>query len=181
MTDRFFTNALSLGGALAGTEQFPYDIPAGGSAFATPQQIATYVAVALAAGRTATDQYHADSSTSGFTASASEVALPSGASTTIGIIVLDLTGTLGAPANVQLPTASAVLGVLAAPFVGQTWILRILNNSSGAFAWTVTTNTGLTLNGTMSINQSTFRDFLLEVTNVGTPAIAVQNVGSGGN
>lgn len=170
MTDRFFTNALSLGSTLVGTEQFPYDLVAGGSAFATPAQIATYVKTQLEG---ITDQYTAATNTAGFTATGAQVA---GAPV---LCVLDLTGTLAGAANLQMPTAAALVGAISGAFIGQTYLLRVLNNSSANFVWTVTTNTGITLNGTMTLNQSTFRDFLVTLTSL--TAVSLQNVGSGGN
>jgi len=52
-----------------------------------------------------------------------------------------------------------------------------VNHSSANFAWTVTTNTGWTLNGTMTVNQSTFRDFIMTITALGaTPTATLQNI-----
>lgn len=188
-TDRFFTNALSLGGAFAGTEQIPYDLSAGGSAFGTPAQLEAYVEplviaatkVALLGLRLATNQYSANTSTAGFTAAGTDIGLPCNVATAIGTVVLDLTGTLAAGANLQLPTVAALQTVLAASYTGQTYLLRVINNSSAAFAWTVTTNTGWTLTGTMTVAQNTFREFLVTVSNAGSHTATLQNIGSGTN
>ncbi|KVT62181.1 hypothetical protein WK54_07680 [Burkholderia ubonensis] len=61
--------------------------------------------------------------------------------------------------------------------VGLTWQLRVINSSGGAFAWTVTTNTGWTLGGSMGVNQNTFRDFVVTITSATTATI--QSVGTG--
>lgn len=114
--------------------------------------------------------------TTAFTATGSQV---SGAAQNF----LILSGTLGAGAALTLPTvASMLLGlpanVQAAP-VGTSWQVRIINNSGGAFAWTVTTNTGWTLAGTMTIAQSTFRDFVVQITGASTATITSVGTGTG--
>lgn len=77
-------------------------------------------------------------------------------------IDLAMTGTLGGAANAQLPTVAALVAAIGANFkVGMSYRFRITNQSSGAFAWTVTTNTGWTLAGTMSIPQNTWREFVV--------------------
>lgn len=92
-------------------------------------------------------------------------------------VYLALTGTLGGAANAQLPTVAAMLAAMQPATIGASFGLRIINRSSGAFAWTVTTNTGWTLNGTMSIAQNTWRDFVVTVTGSGTATL--QAVGTG--
>jgi hypothetical protein len=79
------------------------------------------------------------------------------------MIDLQMTGTLGAAANAQLPTVAALVTALKtdALGVGISYRLRIANASSAAFTWTITTNTGWTLNGTMSIPQNTWREFIV--------------------
>ena len=94
--------------------------------------------------------------------------------------VLGLTGTLGAAANAQLPTVAQLLAQIPAPFQGYTLVLRIINSSAGNYAWTVVTNTGWTaLNGTMSINQNTFRDLLITITSIVNATATIQSVGTG--
>lgn len=189
MTERFFTNAITASGGVVGNERIPYDLPAGGSEFLTTDQIVDYaepIIIAateddLLAQRGATGKYSSDSSAAGFTATAAQIALPANVATAPALVVLDLTGALAAGANLQLPTVSAVQTVVGEDFTGQTWMLRIINNSSGAFAWTLTTNTGWTLNGTMSIAQNTFRDFLVTISDAAAHTASLQNVGSGGN
>jgi hypothetical protein len=90
---------------------------------------------------------------------------------------LALTGTLGGAANAQLPTVANLLQSMYGPAVGASYRLRIINESSGAFAWTVTTNTGWTLTGTMSIAQNTWREFVVTITSLTTATI--QNVAVG--
>lgn len=123
---------------------------------------------------TKSDAYNTNTSTAGTTLTAANV---SGA---VAEVVLNMTGTLVGAANAQLPTVASLLAVLHATTVGTSFKLRIINSSSGNFAWTVTTNTGWTLNGTMSINQNTWRDFIVTVTGVGGSAAAtLQSTGTG--
>lgn len=118
--------------------------------------------------------YNTASNTTAFTASGTQI---SGAAQ----VFFNLTGTLGAGAALTLPTVAALIAslpsVVQANPVGITWQLRILNTSSGAFAWTVTTNTGWTLNGSMAVAQNTFVDFVLTITSATTASL--QRVGSG--
>ena len=170
MTERFFTNALAAAGSVIGTEKLPADLVAGGSEFITPDQLKAFILAAL---KVPTDQYASNAATTDFTVPANEV------TGTPVLCVLNLTGTLGAGANMTLPTVTALLGAMVAPFDGQTYLLRILNNSSANFAWTVMTNTGWTLSGTVTIAQSTSRDFIVTIGSVGSATATLQNVGSG--
>jgi hypothetical protein len=94
-------------------------------------------------------------------------------------VTLNMTGTLAGAANAQLPTVASLVTLIANPIVGQTYRLRVINSSSGNFAWTVTTNTGWTLAGTMTIAQNTFRDFNVTLTSL--TAATLQSVGTGTN
>jgi hypothetical protein len=115
--------------------------------------------------------FNSNTATSGATLTAANV---TGGEATVD---LALTGTLGAGANAQLPTVANLLQSMYAPAVGSTYRLRILNRSSANFAWTVTTNTGWTLTGTMSIAQNTWRDFVVTVMSL--TAATLQAVGVG--
>lgn len=114
-------------------------------------------------------QYNTDTSTIDFTVAGAKVA---GA----GINVLNLTGGLGAGKAITLPTAANFVAAIPNAYVGQKFYLRIANTSSGNFAWTVTTNTGLTLTGTMTIAQNTFREFVVTLTSL--TAVAIQSLGT---
>lgn len=114
--------------------------------------------------------------TSGFTATGAQIS--GGLATT----VLNLTGTLGAGANIQLPTASALVAALNAngivPQANDSYELDIVNLSSANFAWTVTTNTGWTLNGTMTVAQNTMRRLFIQFTGIGSSlAVAATSMG----
>ena len=119
--------------------------------------------------------YNAAANTTGFTATQSQIM---GAETT----VLELTGTIGAGQALTLPTVATLLATLTPQqaVVGSTIILRIGRGATGAFNWTVTTNTGWTLNGTQTIAQSTFRDFIITITSVGaSPTATCTQIGTG--
>lgn len=118
--------------------------------------------------------YNAAANTTGFTLTPQQVA---GAAQNF----LNLTGTLGAAANAQLPTVASLIAALpqvvqGSP-VGISFQLRVINSSGAAFAWTLTTNTGWTLAGTMSMAQNTWRDFIVTITSATTATI--QSVGTG--
>jgi hypothetical protein len=95
---------------------------------------------------------------------------------------VNMTAALGGAGTLNTPTATAILQALppAANVVGYTNVVRIINSSSGAFAWTVTAGSGVTLAGTLqTIAQNTWRDYVLTVTGVTTPAVTMQSVGTG--
>jgi hypothetical protein len=119
--------------------------------------------------------YNAAANTTGFTATQSQIM---GAEQTY----LELTGTIGAGAALTLPTVATLLATLTPQQaqIGSTIVLRIGRSANGAFNWTVTTNTGWTLNGTMTIPQSTFRDFIVTINTLGaSPTATIQAVGAG--
>lgn len=90
---------------------------------------------------------------------------------------INMTGTLIAGAAVTLPTAASLAAVQTAAS-GDSYMLRIINSSSGAFTWTVTTNTGWTLTGTMTVAQNTFRDFIVQFTSATTATLTTVGVGT---
>lgn len=98
-------------------------------------------------------------------------------------VVLDLTGTLTAAANATTDTATNIIAAIpqGQRYVGATYILRIINDSSGAYAWTVVAGSGVTLTGTATIAQHTWREFLVTLTNISTPAVSLQGIGTGTN
>lgn len=121
--------------------------------------------------------YNAAANTTAFTASGTQI---SGAAQ----VYLNLTGTLGAGAALTLPTVAALIAALPAAVqsapTGLSWQLRVINSSGGAFAWTVTTNTGWTLGGTsQAIAQSTFQDYVLTITSPTTASLQAVGKGNG--
>lgn len=89
---------------------------------------------------------------------------------------LGLTGTLSGAANAQLPTAAALIANQKDFGIGSSYKLRIIN-PAGGFTWTVTTNTGWTLNGAMTIPTATWRDFYVTFPTATTAVL--QTVGTG--
>lgn len=163
MSQSFFTNALPpLGAPLGGTERFPLDLPSGESEAASPDDIKTFVL----AGQQPVGQYTENPATSGFTATEGEV---SGGQLT----VLELDGTLGAGENLTTPTASALFAATG----DLTWIFRVVNTSGGAFAWTLVGGTGVTVLGTATVPQGTWREWLAKYTSPTT--LDLQSVGAG--
>lgn len=95
-------------------------------------------------------------------------------------VTLALTGALTGAANATTDTAANIVAAMASPAVGAAYKLRIINESSGAFTWTVVGGTGVTISGTATIAQNTWREFVVTVTAVGaTPTVTFTNVGTG--
>ena len=89
-------------------------------------------------------------------------------------VVLGLTGANGAPANGQLPTVASMIAAMHSPTAGSSFELRIIQSS--AQPWTITTNTGWTLTGSMAIPASGWRDFIVKMNSLTTATL--QTVGS---
>ena len=66
-----------------------------------------------------------------------------------------------------LPTANAIINAINGPFVGLAFEFTIRNTADAAETITVTTNTGLTLSGTMTIAQNNSKRFLALITAIG--------------
>jgi len=117
----------------------------------------------------ADQKYTAATNTAAFTATGAQVA---GAAQ----VVLDLTGSLAGDLAITLPTAANIVAAIPYPSVGENYRLRVIN-TGGGHTWTVTTNTGLTLTGTMTVATNTWRDFIVTLTSL--TAVAVQAIGTG--
>lgn len=95
--------------------------------------------------------------------------------------VLDLTATLAAGATATLPTVATLVAALEAAGVnvqaGGSYELDVMNTSSGNFAWTITTNTGWTLNGTMTVAQNTYRQCVVTF-GAGLTTATLQSLGT---
>ena len=117
-------------------------------------------------------QYEVAANVTAFTATAAQV---SGANH----VSLALTGTLAAGQALTLPTAASIIAAVPNAYVGQTYTLRIINQSSANFAWTVTANTGSTLagGGVATVAQNTWRDYLVTLT--GPSTVTFTNLGTG--
>lgn len=110
------------------------------------------------------------------TAALQSAAIPAASVAGADYCVFDNTGTT--PANLQLPTAAALLALLPNAQIGFSWVLVVKNSSSGANTLTLTTNTGLTLTGTMTAAQNTGRMLIATFTAVGaSAAVTFQSFG----
>lgn len=94
-------------------------------------------------------------------------------------VVLAMTGALAAGANATTDTAANIIAAIpqAQRYVGFTYKLRVINESSGAFAWTVVGGTGVTVTGTATVAQNTWREFVVTIATATT--VTLQNVGTG--
>lgn len=138
-----------------------------------PQSAVVSVATLIQSVGTATlVSYTTNTATASTTLTAANIDAGGVAETSLG-----LTGTLAGAANAQLPTVASLVAIQPAFGAGASFKLRIINTSSGAFTWTVTTNTGWTLNGAMTIPQNTWRDFYITFTSA--TAAVLQTVGTG--
>jgi len=87
-----------------------------------------------------------------------------------------LRDTAGAARADLLPTAAAMILAMNKPAIGASFEFVIRNTASAANSITVTTNTGLTLSGTMTIAQNNSRRFKLVVT--GSAAVTIYSLGT---
>jgi hypothetical protein len=92
-------------------------------------------------------------------------------------VVLNLTGTLTAAAIATLPTVSLLVAADPSLVSGTSYVLRVINSSSGAYAWTVAVGSGFTLTGTATVAQNTWREFIITMTS--SSAATIQSVGTG--
>jgi hypothetical protein len=117
-----------------------------------------------------------------FNADSSAVAhVVTAANLTGGAVEVDLalTGVLTAARIATTDTAVNIIAAIpqAQRYVGFTYKACIINESSGAFAWTVAGGTGVTVTGTATIAQNTWREFVVTIATVTT--VTLQNVGTG--
>jgi hypothetical protein len=94
-----------------------------------------------------------------------------------GIILRDPNG--GARADL-FPTAAALVAAFPSCPVGTTFEIVIRNTADAAETITMTTNTGLTLSGTMTIAQNNQRRFWVRLTNVTSASEAATIYSIGG-
>jgi hypothetical protein len=92
-------------------------------------------------------------------------------------VIINLTNTLGGAGTLNSATAAQIIAAWPNAQIGESYLMRVINSSAGAFAWTLTTATGVTLTGTMSIAQNTWRDF--QVTMTGAATVTIQQIGTG--
>jgi hypothetical protein len=92
-------------------------------------------------------------------------------------VTLELTGTQVGAFNVTTPTAAQIVTAMNNPIPGQTYRLRVVNQSGGAFTGTLVGGTGVTITGTATIAQNTWRDFIVTITSL--TAVAVRSIATG--
>ena len=92
-----------------------------------------------------------------------------------GLILRDPNG--GARADL-FPTAANLLAAVPGAIAGTSFIVTIRNTADAAETITMTTNTGLTLSGTMTIAQNAQKSFLVTFTDVSTAAVTIYSMGS---
>lgn len=79
-------------------------------------------------------------------------------------VAFENTGTT--PANLQSDTAANIVAAMPGAILGKTYVLEVRNSSGSANTATITTNTGITLHGTMTIAQNTTRKFMVVLTSL---------------
>lgn len=89
---------------------------------------------------------------------------------------LALTGAQSGGVNAQLPLVADMVAAMSVAKIGGSFRLRVINEGSGQII-TVTTNTGWTLTGTMTIANNTWREFIVTLTSL--TAATLQNVAVG--
>lgn len=94
-----------------------------------------------------------------------------------GLILRDPAGAARAD---LIATAANLRSILSGPIVGSSFEFTIRNTADAAETITLTTNTGITLSGTMTIAQNNTKRFLVVFTNVGagTEAATVYSLGT---
>lgn len=94
-----------------------------------------------------------------------------------GLILRDPNGASRAD---LFPTAAALVAAIEGVAVGASFRFLIRNTADAAETITATTNTGLTLSGTMTIAQNNTKEFLARVTNAtaGSEAVTIYSLGT---
>ena len=160
----FLTNGLPAATApLTGNETLPADtnLPQGlnpASEAITLGQLATWLRATVTT----------NTSTSAATATVAQMAPTAYGQTAISLL---LTGTLSGAANLTTPTAAQIVAAVPLPVggatgsnIGSSWVIRISNESSGAYAWTLVAGTGITLPASVNIPQYGAKSYLVTIT-----------------
>lgn len=96
-------------------------------------------------------------------------------------VTLAMTGALTAGETATTDTAASIIAAIpqAQRYVGFTYSLTVLNESSGNFAWTLAAGAGVTITGTETVADNTWREFLVTIASATT--VTMQSVGTGTN
>lgn len=90
------------------------------------------------------------------------------------------TNTVANPGSINSRTALQMVSDIPNSYLGQSWMLRIINGQgTGVLTAPATGVAGVTVTGTNTIATNTWRDYQCSITNLATPAITMQNVGTG--
>ena len=167
-----FTNGLPAATApLTGNETLPADtnLPQGlnpASEAITLGQLATWLRATVTT----------NTSTSAATATAAQMAPTAYGQQAISLL---LTGTLSGAANLTTPTAAQIVAAVPLPVggatgsnVGSSWVIRISNESSGAYAWTLVAGTGITLPASVNIPQYGAKSYLVTIASASSVTFA---------
>lgn len=95
-----------------------------------------------------------------------------------GFNVLDMTGSLAAAGNLTTPTAAAILANNTLVGDGQSYVLRVINETAATNAWTLVGGTGVTVSGTATVSAASYTDFLVTF-NRTAGTVGIQRIGSG--
>ncbi len=107
------------------------------------------------------------------TAALQSAAIPAASMTGADFVVFDNTGTT--PGTLTTDTAANIIAASPGWQIGQSYMLRIRNDSGSANTATIAGGTGVTVTGTATIAQYVARDFIVTYTSAG--AVTLQNVG----
>lgn len=88
-----------------------------------------------------------------------------------------LLSTNATPGAQLVRTAAQMLADLPNGQVGQTWTARVLNSGAGVFTLTTDAGSTVTMTGTMTVAQNTWRDFMISIDTATTAT--VQALGAG--
>ena len=91
-----------------------------------------------------------------------------------GLMLRDPTGANRAD---PFPTGALIVAAIPGAVVGSSFEFSIRNTADAQEIITMTAVTGITLSGTMTINRNETRRFLAVVTNAGSPAVTIYNLG----
>jgi hypothetical protein len=94
-------------------------------------------------------------------------------------VILAMTGALTGATTATTDTAANIIAAIpqAQRYIGFTYRLRVINESSGDFAWTIAGGTGVTITGTATVAQDTWREYVVTIATATT--VTLQNVGTG--
>jgi hypothetical protein len=94
------------------------------------------------------------------------------------MVIMNRIGAFGAGVSDITPTAALLIAAVPNWQIGGSYVLRVINaNSGGAYTLTVTSGASVTLTGTMTMAQNTWRDFQVTYTGAGT--VTLQSMGTG--